>query len=107
MGFPSNFFHQSHMQRTIMGAAKALFCRNIMEACVAKEGGSDSKQKHEVEGPIMQAKEWTREFGQCDLVEHAVTKQQSEDECAGEKSNREERGGPQAGRPRPAALPPI
>jgi hypothetical protein len=42
-----------------MGAAKALFCRNIMEACVAREHGSDSKQNHQVEGAIMQAKEWT------------------------------------------------
>jgi hypothetical protein len=49
----------------------------------------------------MQAKEWTREFGRCNPVEHAVTKQQSKDKCAGEKSSREERGGPQAGRPTP------
>jgi hypothetical protein len=26
----------------------------------------------------MQAKEWTRTFGRCNLVEHAFTKQQSE-----------------------------
>jgi hypothetical protein len=39
------------------GAAKALFCRNIMEACEAREYRSDSKQKHQVEGAIMQAKE--------------------------------------------------
>jgi hypothetical protein len=45
-----------------------------MEACVEKEHESDSKQKHQVKGPIMQAKEWTREFGQCNPVEHAVTK---------------------------------
>jgi hypothetical protein len=48
-----------------MGAAKALFCRNIMEACEAKEYESDSKRKHQVEGAIMQAKEWTRTFGRC------------------------------------------
>jgi hypothetical protein len=48
-----------------MGAAKSLFCRKIMDACEAKEYGSDSKQRHQVEGPIMQAKEWTREFGRC------------------------------------------
>jgi hypothetical protein len=38
---------------------------NIMEACEAREYGSDSKQNHQVEGAIMQAKEWTRTFGRC------------------------------------------
>jgi hypothetical protein len=47
------------------GGAKALFCRNIMEACEAREYGSESKRKHQVEGVIMQAKEWTRTFGGC------------------------------------------
>jgi hypothetical protein len=42
-----------------------LFCRNIMEACEAREYGSESKRKHQVEGAIMQAKEWTRTFGRC------------------------------------------
>jgi hypothetical protein len=46
-----------------MGAAKALFCRNIMEACEVREHGSESKRKHQVEGAIMQAKEWMRTFG--------------------------------------------
>jgi hypothetical protein len=31
-----------------------------MDACEAKEHGGDSKRKHQVEGAIMQAKEWTR-----------------------------------------------
>jgi hypothetical protein len=73
---------------------------------VTKEHGSDSKQKHQVEGPIMQAKEWTREFVWCNPVEHTVTKQQSKDDCAGEKI--EPRGvwrppgrSAQAGRPTP------
>jgi hypothetical protein len=35
------------------------------EASGAREHGHDSKQRHQVEGPIMQAKEWTRAFGQC------------------------------------------
>jgi hypothetical protein len=56
-----------------------------MEACEAKDYGSDSKQKHQVEGPIMQAKEWTREFGRCNPVEHAVRKSKSKDECARRK----------------------
>jgi hypothetical protein len=42
-----------------------LFCRNIMEACEAREYESESKQKHQVEGIIMQAKEWTRTLGRC------------------------------------------
>jgi hypothetical protein len=66
-----------------MGAAKALFCRNIMDACEAREHGSDSKQNHQVEGAIIQAKEWTRTFGRCNPVEQAVTKQQSKHECIG------------------------
>jgi fructose-1-phosphate kinase PfkB-like protein len=31
-----------------------------MDACEAREHGGDSKRKHQVEGAIMQAKEWTR-----------------------------------------------
>jgi hypothetical protein len=84
----------------------ALFCRNIMEACEAREHGSDSRQNHQVEGAIMQAKEWTRMFGRCNPVEHAVTKQQSKCECTGEEASREEQRGRQAGRSRPADLPP-
>jgi hypothetical protein len=44
-----------------------LFCRKIMEACEEKEHGHDSKKIHQVEGPIIQAKEWMREFGRCNL----------------------------------------
>jgi hypothetical protein len=33
-----------------------------MEACEAREYGSESKRKHQVDGAIMQAKEWTRTF---------------------------------------------
>jgi hypothetical protein len=62
MGCPSNIFYQTHAKYKHGGAAKALFCRNIMEACEAREDGSDSKQYHQVEGAIMQAKEWTRTF---------------------------------------------
>jgi hypothetical protein len=37
-----------------------------MEACEAREHGSESKRKHQVEQIIMQAKEWTRTFeGAC------------------------------------------
>jgi hypothetical protein len=59
-GMPLQHILSHHMQSTSMGgAAKALFCRNIMEACEAREYGSESKRKHQVEGIIMQAKEWT------------------------------------------------
>jgi hypothetical protein len=33
-----------------------------MEACEAREYGSESKRKYQVEGAIMQAKDWTRTF---------------------------------------------
>jgi hypothetical protein len=35
------------------------------EAVGAREHGHDSKQRHQVEGQIMQAKEWMRAFGRC------------------------------------------
>jgi hypothetical protein len=81
-GMPFQHILSNHMQTTSMGgAAKALSCKNIMEACEAREHGSDSKQNHQVEGVMMQAKEWTRAFGKCNPMEHAVTKQQSKHEC--------------------------
>jgi hypothetical protein len=60
-----------------------------MEVCEAREHGSDSKRKHQVEGAIMQAKEWTRTSGRCNPVEDAVTKQQSKHECTGEESSQD------------------
>jgi hypothetical protein len=81
----------SFVKATCKGQAwegsKALFCRKIMEACEAKEHGHDSKQRHQVEGPIMQAKEWMREFGRCNPWSTWSRKSQSEDECAGRKLN--------------------
>jgi hypothetical protein len=56
-----------------------------MEACEAREYGIDSKQNHQVEGSIMQAKKWTRTFGRCNPAQHTVTKQQSKHECTGEE----------------------
>jgi hypothetical protein len=47
----------------------------------------------------MQEKEWTRAFGRCNPVEHAVTKEQSKLECTGENLSEVEKRGPQAGRP--------
>jgi hypothetical protein len=64
MGCPFNIL-SNHMQRISMGASQGLFCRNIMEACEAREYGSESKRKLRVEGAIMQAKEWTGTFGRC------------------------------------------
>jgi hypothetical protein len=86
---PPIFFKQ-HVKDKHWGAAKALFCRNLMEVCEPRENGSDSKKNNKVEGSIMQAKEWTRTFGWCDPVEHTVTKQQSKHECVGESRNWEE-----------------
>jgi hypothetical protein len=85
MGCPSNI--SNHMQRISMGAAKALFCRNIMEACEAREYGSDSKWKHQVEGAIMQAKEWTRTLGRC-----MRSRSNKASMSALEKNQEEERG---------------
>jgi hypothetical protein len=62
---PPTSFIKPHAKDKHGGAAKALFCRNIMGACEARKYGSDSKRKHQVEGAIMQAKEWTRTFGRC------------------------------------------
>jgi hypothetical protein len=85
MGCPSNIFHQTACKGQAWGAAKALFCRNIMEACEAREHGGDSKENHQVEGAIMQAKEWKRMFGRCNPVGHAVTKQQRKHKRTGEE----------------------
>jgi hypothetical protein len=52
-----------------------------MEACEAREHGSDSRQNHQVEEPIMQAKEWMGTSRRCNPVELEVTKQQSKHEC--------------------------
>jgi hypothetical protein len=60
-----DIFYQTTCKVQAWGAAKALFFRNIMDACEAREHGGDSKRKHQVEGIIMQAKEWTRTFGRC------------------------------------------
>jgi hypothetical protein len=90
MGCPSNIFYQNTCEGQAWGAAKALFCRNIMEVYKAREHGADSKQNHQVEGAMMQAKEWTRMFGRCNPVKNAVTKQQSKHECTGEKPSQEE-----------------
>jgi hypothetical protein len=58
-GAPPTSFIKPHAKYKHGVAAKALFCRNIMEACDAREFGSESMRKHQVEGAIMQAKEWT------------------------------------------------
>jgi hypothetical protein len=59
-----------------------------MDACEAREHGSDSKRNHQVEGAIMQVKEWTSTFGRCNPVEHADTKQQSKNERTWEDKSR-------------------
>jgi hypothetical protein len=86
MGCPFNILSK-HMQGQAwgVGAAKALFCRNIMEACEAREYGSESKWKHQVEGIIIQAKVWTRTYGRC-------TRSRSK-KCAREDPSQEEERG--------------
>jgi hypothetical protein len=64
-----------------------------MVACEAREHGHDSKQRHQVEGPIMQAKEWMREFGWRILWSTQARKAQSGNHHAEEKSSQ---GGPEA-----------
>jgi hypothetical protein len=81
-----------------------LFCRKIMEACEAKEHGHDSRQIYQVEGPIMQAKEWMRKFGRCNPWSTRAQRSQSEHECAGRNQSQGEHEATQAGRPRPAGL---
>jgi hypothetical protein len=49
---PPTSFIKPHAKYKHGGAAKALFCRNIMETCEAREHGSESKRKHQVEGII-------------------------------------------------------
>jgi hypothetical protein len=80
------------------GWQQALFCRKFMVACEARGHGHDSKQRHQVEGPIMQVKEWMREFWRCNLWSTRARKSQREDHHAGRKPKPgEARGHP--GRP--------
>jgi hypothetical protein len=69
------------------------------EASRAREHGHDSKQEHQVEGPIMQAKEWTRVFRRCNSWSTRAQKSQRGDDSAGRKN---EPGGPE---PPQAGLP--
>jgi hypothetical protein len=55
------------------------------EASGAREHRHDSKQKHQVEGPIMQAKEWTRAFGRCNKWSMQAQRSQRGDDRAGRK----------------------
>jgi hypothetical protein len=80
------------------------------EASGAREHGHDSKQEHQVEGPIMQAKEWTRAFGRCNKWSMQAQKSQRGDDRARRKNRaRGARTTPgrsaQAGRPTPVGLP--
>jgi hypothetical protein len=79
--------------------------RKFMVACEGKEHGHDSKQRRQVEGPIMQAKEWMREFGWCNLWSTPAQKSQSGDHHTRGKPSQGRHETTQAGRPRPAGLP--
>jgi hypothetical protein len=52
-----------------------------------EQGSMDMTQskKHQVEGPIMQAKEWTRAFGQCNKWSTRAQRSQRGDDRAGRK----------------------
>jgi hypothetical protein len=63
----------THAKDKHTGAAKALFCKIPMETCEARRHGSDTNQSNQVGDSILQAKEWMREFGRCNCVEHADT----------------------------------
>jgi hypothetical protein len=87
-GMPLQHLLSNHMQSTSMGGAdKALFCRNIMEACEAREFGSESMRKHQLEGAIMQAKECKRTFGRC------TRSRSNKHECTREEPSQEEERG--------------
>jgi hypothetical protein len=75
------------------------------EASEAREHGHDSKQEHQVEGPIMQAKEWTRAFGRCNKWSTRAQRSQREMIVLEENRAREGHGATQVGRPRPAGIP--
>jgi hypothetical protein len=84
-----NIFYQTTCKVQAWGADKALFFRNIMVAGEAREYGSDTKRKHQVEGAIMQEKEWTRTFGRCTQSRSKKSKH----ECAREESSQEKERG--------------
>jgi hypothetical protein len=84
---PPTSFIKPHAKYKHEGGSQGLFCRNIMEAYEAREYGSDSKRKHQVEGAIMQAKEWTRTLGRC------TRSQSNKHECTREEPSQEEEGG--------------
>jgi hypothetical protein len=72
-----------------------------------EQGSIDMTQskKHQVEGPIMQAEEWTRAFGQCNKWSIRAQRSQRGDHRTKENQAREEHAATQAGWPRPAGLP--
>jgi hypothetical protein len=55
------------------------------EASGAMEHRHNLKHEHQVEKPIMQAKEWTRAFGQCNKWSTQAQRSQWGDDHAGRK----------------------
>jgi hypothetical protein len=90
MGCPPTSFIKPHAKYKHGGQPRLCFAGISWRHVRQREHGSDSKRKHQVEGAIMQAKEWTRTFGRFNPVEHAVTKQQSKHECTREEPSQEE-----------------
>jgi hypothetical protein len=77
-----------------MGGSQGLVLQEYHGGMEEREYGGDSKKNHQVEGAIMQVKEWMRTFGRCNPMKHAVTKQQSKHERTREEPSQEEQRGP-------------
>jgi hypothetical protein len=73
-GCPSNIFKPHAKYKHRGGQPRLCFVGISWKACEAREYGSESKQKHQVEGAIMQAKEWMRTFGRCTRSRSALEK---------------------------------
>jgi hypothetical protein len=90
-----------------MGGQQASLCRNFTGHVKQVEQGSMNMTqsiKHQVEGSIMQEKEWTRAFGQCNSWSTRERKSWRRNDRVGRKSRRGEARGhlgrsAQAGRP--------
>jgi hypothetical protein len=96
------------MQRTSMGGQQAWLCKNFIVACEAsgaREHGQTQSMKHQVEGPIMQGKEWMRAFGRCNSWSTRARRTWRRMIVLEESRGGERHAATQASRPRPADLP--
>jgi hypothetical protein len=84
-GCPSNIFHQSHMQRTSMGGSQGLVLQENHGGMWGKGAWRWLKAKTSSGRTNNASKGVDERVWAVQLVGHAVTKYQSEDECAGRK----------------------